>query len=107
MISDGPTPEAMSQQILSVAPILRGQTPQNTSGPSTQTHQQSAPPPPASNDLIDFGQSDSPTSVPGNGQPPPSMGNLHDLRDPLEPGYPVKRVDTLTSDLDEFVDAKS
>ncbi|KAL8907761.1 MAG: hypothetical protein Q9171_005719 [Xanthocarpia ochracea] len=104
---DGPTPEAMSQQILSVAPILRGQTPQNTSGPSTQIHQQSAPPPPASNDLIDFGQSDNLTSAPGDSRPPPSKDNPHDLRDPLEPGYPVKRVDTLTSDLDEFVDAKT
>lgn len=106
MGSDGPTPDAMSKQILAVAPILRGQTSQNNSIPSTKTHPTTAPPPAASNDLIDFGLSDNSTSVSGSGQAPLS-GNSHNLQDPLEPGQPVKRVDTLTSDLDEFVDAKS
>ncbi|KAI4223370.1 MAG: hypothetical protein LQ349_007439 [Xanthoria aureola] len=104
---DGPTPDAMSEQILSVAPIVRGQTSRNNnSSTSLKTQSAAAPPPAASNDLIDFGQSDDSTSVSGNGQAPP-VGTSHGLQDPLEPGQPVKRVDTLTSDLDEFVDAKS
>ena len=64
------------------------------------------PPLAASDDLIDFGQSDNSTFISSNGQNHPS-GNTHNLQDPLVPGQPVKRVDTLTSDLDEFVDAKS
>ena len=103
--SDGPTPEAMSQQILSVAPILKGQTSQNTAFSSRKTNIAAAPPPAASDDLIDFGQSDNSTLAPGNGQTHPP-GESHNLQDPLTPGQAVKRVDTLTSDLDEFVDAK-
>lgn len=63
-----------------------------------------APPLAASDDLIDFGQSDKSALISSNGQNYPS-GNTHNLQDPLMPGEPVKRVDTLTSDLDEFVDA--
>lgn len=104
----------MSQQILSVAPILNGQTSHSLppSQPSTQPsqpqQQQNGPP---SNDLIDFGQPSNSSSVPvsstGQAQQQHSQ-SLLDLQDqPEEPGHPVKRVDTYTSDLDEFVDATS
>ncbi|KAI4249707.1 MAG: hypothetical protein L6R40_000496 [Gallowayella cf. fulva] len=106
---NGPTPQEISQQILSVAPILRGQTAQSHSiTQQSQTHQTNGPPGPASNDLIDFGQPN--PSAPMSGQahePSQVQGNLLDLQDPPEAGHPVKRVDTFTSDLDEFVDAKS
>ncbi|KAI4178637.1 MAG: hypothetical protein LQ346_007375 [Caloplaca aetnensis] len=110
---DGPTPEAKVQQILSVAPILPGQTPQShTSNGSSQSHQPNALPPAASGDLIDFGQSHNPTpnstsAQSAQPQQEQSQKPLLDLQDPLEPGHPVRRVDTMTSDLDEFVDAKS
>ncbi|KAL9019261.1 MAG: hypothetical protein Q9185_003435 [Variospora sp. 1 TL-2023] len=108
---DGTTPEAMSQQILSVAPILRGQTSQfHVNNTPSQSHQPHALPPTASGDLIDFGQSHNPipnsTSTQSH-QPPQGQAALFDLQDAPEPGHPVKRVDTFTSDLDEFVDAKS
>lgn len=108
MISDGPTPEAKEQQILAIAPILPGQKSQNhfdltPSEPQpSQTANFSA-----SNDLIDFGQSEAPLAPTSNNaqheffaRPPQG------LQEPLEPGQPVKRVDTFTNDLDEFVDAK-
>ncbi|KAI4185513.1 MAG: hypothetical protein L6R41_004083 [Letrouitia leprolyta] len=109
---NGPTPNAMSQQILSVAPVLRGQTSQSQySNGLLQSHQSHAQPAAASGDLIDFGQSTNPTpnstSTQQQQQPPQAQTPLLDLQDPLEPGHPVKRVDTFTSDLDEFVDAKS
>ncbi|KAL8943182.1 MAG: hypothetical protein Q9216_001236 [Gyalolechia sp. 2 TL-2023] len=109
---DGPTPEAMSRQILSVAPILGGQTSQSHhgNGPS-HSHQSHAQPDAASGDLIDFGESTNPipnsTSTQQQRQPSQAQTPLLDLQDPLQPGHPVKRVDTLTSDLDEFVDATS
>lgn len=111
MSSDGPTPDALSQQILSVAPILRGQSSQShASSTPSQSHQPHAQPPAASGDLIDFGQSHDPipnsTSTKSH-QAPPSQAALLDLQDALELGQPVKRVDTFTSDMDEFVDAKS
>lgn len=105
--SDGPTPEAMSQQILSVAPIVRGQTSQTH--PGNRPHQPHAQPAAASGDLIDFGDSTNPTpnstSTQQQRQSSQAQTPLLDLQDPLEPGHPVKRVDTFTSDLDEFVDA--
>ncbi|KAI4173779.1 MAG: hypothetical protein LQ343_002782 [Gyalolechia ehrenbergii] len=104
---DGPTPEAMSQQILSVAPIVRGQTSQTH--PGNRPHQPHAQPAAASGDLIDFGDSTNPTpnstSTQQQRQSSQAQTPLLDLQDPLEPGHPVKRVDTFTSDLDEFVDA--
>ncbi|KAI4130111.1 MAG: hypothetical protein LQ338_001886 [Usnochroma carphineum] len=106
---DGPTPDAMSQQILSVAPILRGQTWQSLSSKGPP-HQPNAQPPAASGNLIDFGQSHNPTPNSTSTQPQhPSQNQapLLDLQDPTEPGHAVKRVDTATSDLDEFVDAQS
>jgi hypothetical protein len=65
-------------------------------------------------DLIDFGQTDS--SVPAQYIPArgPSLQQqtmqqapnaTAGLQEPLMPGHPVKRVDSLTKDLDEFVDA--
>ncbi|KAL8736339.1 MAG: hypothetical protein Q9181_002467 [Wetmoreana brouardii] len=103
---DGPTPDAMSQQILSVAPILKGQIPPsqsrqtNASQIASSSHQ---------NDLIDFGQSSSSSvqMTQGQRQHSQTQAPLLDLQDENAPGEPVKRVDTFTSDLDEFVDAKS
>ncbi|KAL9615367.1 MAG: hypothetical protein Q9167_000195 [Letrouitia subvulpina] len=105
---DGPTPEAKEQQILAIAPILPGQKSQNhfNMTPSEPQPSQTANFG-RSSDLIDFGQSEAP--------PVPTSNNAqHEffarppqgLQEPLEPGHPVKRVDTLTNDLDEFVDAK-
>ncbi|KAL8835983.1 MAG: hypothetical protein Q9170_003106 [Blastenia crenularia] len=109
---DGPTPDAMSQQILAVAPILPGQTFQSHSGNGTaQSYQPHSQPDSASGNLIDFGESKNPipNSTSTQQQQPSSQAQapLLDLQEPIEPGYPVKRVDTYTSDLDEFVDAKS
>ena len=118
--SDGATPEEKTKQILAVAPILKGQTAsQNTKAASPQpAPQPSSQPQPlqqptSSNDLIDFGQSDSlpASSVPERNsslqqqtmQQPTYAPS--ELQEPLMPGQPLKRVDTLTKDLDEFVDA--
>lgn len=95
MSSDGPTPEAMTQQILSVAPLLRGQTSQSlNSAQKSQSYEAQPSHGAISNDLIDFGQLSASAPVSGQAQ------------QQNEPGYPVKRVDTMTSDLDEFVDAE-
>ena len=108
--SDGPTPEAKSQQILALAPKLRGQPSKDRfeiSPSYTQTSQKpQAAPTAVENNLIDFGPSDAPSATPHQTEQKPSHAPLLDLQEPLQPGYPVKRVDTLTEDLDEFVDAK-
>ncbi|KAL8719138.1 MAG: hypothetical protein Q9225_003827 [Loekoesia sp. 1 TL-2023] len=109
---DGPTPDAMSQQILSVAPILKGQNSKTHFGNgSSQNHSSNAQPAAATGNLIDFGESQNPipnsTSTQQQQQPPQGQTPLLDLQDQHEPGHPVKRVDTFTSDLDEFVDANS
>ena len=121
--SDGTTPEEKTKQILAVAPILKGQTAsQNTKAaspekaqPAPQSSSQSQPQqqPSSSNDLIDFGQSDSlpASSVPERNsslqqqttQQPTNVPSR--LQEPLMPGQPLRRVDTETKDLDEFVDA--
>ena len=122
--SDGATPEEKTKQILAVAPILKGQTAsQNTKAaspekaqPAPQSSSQAPPqqqPPLSSNDLIDFGQSDSlpASSVPERNsslqqqtmQQPTNVPS--GLQEPLMPGQPLRRVDTETKDLDEFVDA--
>ncbi|KAL8956362.1 MAG: hypothetical protein Q9183_006320, partial [Haloplaca sp. 2 TL-2023] len=107
--SDGPTPDAKSQQILSVAPILPGQTSQSLNGAhSSQSYQTQSSQGKNSNDLIDFGQA-SDSSGARLGQAPPQQPktqDLLDLQDQPGPGQPVQRVDTMTSDMEEFVDAK-
>ncbi|KAL8802353.1 MAG: hypothetical protein Q9200_006605 [Gallowayella weberi] len=109
-IRNGSTPDEMSKQILSVAPILRDQTAQSSHSSQTNGPPPAAPP----HDLIDFGQPSASAPQSGKTQQPPQtqkpsqvQGNLLDLQDPPEVGHPVKRVDTFTSDLDEFVDAQS
>ena len=121
--SDGATPEEKTKQILAVAPILKGQTASQNNKAASPQKAQPAPQPPSqpqpqqqptsSNDLIDFGQSDSlpASSVPERNsslqqqtmQQPANAPS--GLQEPLMPGQPLKRVDTLTKDLDEFVDA--
>ena len=67
---------------------------------------------------MDFDEIDSRPSNTGNSLPAPTvapnrqpspqpMKGAHPagLQEPLQPGQPIKRVDTLTSDVDEFVDA--
>ena len=122
--SDGPTPEAKTKQILAVAPILKDQPASQDSNPVPPQHAQHTPQKPSQSqqrpagqgqkDLIDFGQTDSSvpaSSVPARGsslqqqttqQPTSAPAGL---QEPLMPGHPIKRVDTLTKDLDEFVDA--
>ena len=115
--SDGPTPEAKTKQILAVAPILKAQPASQDSNPvppQQPSHSQQQPAGQGQKDLIDFGQTDSSvpaSSVPARGsslqqqttqQPANAPAGL---QEPLMPGHPIKRVDTLTKDLDEFVDA--
>jgi hypothetical protein len=74
--SDGSTPKKQTEQILAVTPILRGQSrteknpippphtrsESSTTIPKTTASHPPLQPPPAENDLIDFGQNDGPTS---------------------------------------------
>ena len=115
--SDGATPEEKTKQILAIAPILRGQSlneqnktdsPHQSQGTSQQpnpSQQQSA----GHDDLIDFGQSNTApvASAPAvQGDPMHFQPNAPPgMQAPLQPGHPIKRVDTRTRDLDEFVDA--
>ena len=120
--SDGATPEEKAKQILAVVPIIKGQgqtASQSTKAASPEQAQpapsqpQPQQQPTSSNDLIDFGQSNSlpASSVPDRNsslqqqtmQQPTNAPS--GLQEPLMPGQPLRRVDTLTKDLDEFVDA--
>ncbi|KAL9633718.1 MAG: hypothetical protein Q9164_004538 [Protoblastenia rupestris] len=118
---DGETPEAKSQQILAIAPILKGQPampshqsnghPQQHKTPHQQSQHQRLSA--VQTDLIDFGQpnTSTPSTVPNNQAPYDHMAQQPanvpaGLQQSLQPGQPIKRVDTLTKDLDEFVDAK-
>jgi hypothetical protein len=119
---DGKTPEAVTEQILAIAPILPGQ---KRSGsfeipPHKQKQPQPAPPAPANGgmNLIDFddpplpppkevsdlkrGLMDEPEPFHSAGGTPPG------LQAPLIPqsGYPIKRQDTNSGEVDEFVDAE-
>jgi len=61
-------------------------------------------------DLLDFGQSSTPKPrAAPNPQAIQSQDIPSGLQQPLQPemGAPIKRQDTITSDVDEFVDAKS
>lgn len=98
---------------MTLAPILRGQ--QNKASLPHQS--QGAPQPPSRqqqqtighDDLIDFGQSNQApfTSAPvGQSDPVHFQPNAPPgMQASLQPGHPIKRVDTKTKDLDEFVDA--
>ncbi|MCJ1470095.1 hypothetical protein MMC07_008740 [Pseudocyphellaria aurata] len=108
---NGATPEIVSQQILAVAPILPGQrTSHQSNRPPTQNQptQQNYS---TEGDLIDFGQSEG--AAPAPAQQPPvrnplgqqPRGGPQELPQPM--GHPIVRQDTETSEVDEFVDAKS
>lgn len=132
--SDAPTPQGKAEQILSVAPILPGQSlhqpqsqqpnshdPMNNGPPQIPDQRQPQAPPQISHqvplsqaggDLIDFGdgnQLHATTQPAPMRQPSPyqAMGGAPSgLQEPLRPGQPLQRVDTATNDVDEFVDAK-
>jgi len=112
-------------QILAVAPILKGQsTFQQSSAPAQQpSHPQqgqqyssSSPQPQPQpqqqpgghSDLINFGQAETvPASVvPERGSSLQEQHAPPGLQQPMIPGAPLKRVDTATNRVDEFVDAK-
>lgn len=116
LLSDGATPQEKTKQILAVAPIIKGQSLSQHAAAPQQQHQQqfisqAQRQPTDHSDLIDFSQSDSATA----GAIPDRGSSLHHtaqntaplgLQEPLTPGAPLKRVDTATKELDEFVDAK-
>ena len=117
--SDGATPLEKTRQILALAPIVKNQPSiQQAAAPSAQEQQsvpqhqtQPARQPTNHSDLIDFGQAESapPAIIPDRGSSlnhtAPQAG-ISGLQEPLVPGAPLKRVDTATNELDEFVDAK-
>ena len=115
--SDGATPEEKAKQIVALAPILRGQehNQQSRASQPQQSHEKpQAPSRPqqqtaAHNDLIDFSPSNPfPNTTSPVGQTGPMQFQPHappGMQAPLQPGHPIKRVDTNTNDLDEFVDA--
>lgn len=109
---DGPTPEAKTQQILAVAPILKGQKAASSTHANGPSPIQNNHPHPLSamGDLIDFGSTAPPqkaTSSRPNHQMLPQLDNdPPGLQEPLQPGPPLKRIDTLEGSVDEFVDAK-
>ena len=118
--SDGKSPDAIAQQILAITPILKGQRPtQQTNMLQQHQHQQPSqsyvqPPAnvtPGNTDLIDFGNgSAGPTashSQPMQSQVTESQHVPYGLQEPLQPqiGEPIRRQDTTSSDIDEFVDA--
>ncbi|KAF2755250.1 putative oxysterol binding protein [Pseudovirgaria hyperparasitica] len=130
---DGKTPEEQTKQILQIAAIIPGQSPDRKF--SIPLHKASISDQPttnksevASDDLIDFGQSEPSATQPATrGIHPkghaPTSSNVDLLQEPLQPttnrlrnpGSPtstaskdsLKRRDSETDDLDEFVDAES
>ena len=111
MNSDGKTPQQKTQQILAITPIIKGQTSSPQHGippqqqqlpPQVQTH--ASPVSAGHGDLIDF--SSDPVAQPPASNPTTIQGIPQGLQQPLQPGQPIKRQDTFTSEVDEFVDAK-
>ncbi|MCJ1311047.1 Oxysterol-binding protein- protein 8 [Agyrium rufum] len=99
---DGKTPDAKAQQILSIIPILPGQP--NSSKPPQKASQASEAPQvqTATNDLIDFGNSEPQATV--NNMPPAHESAKASGKEE-EPSKPIRRQSTQTSLVDEFVDA--
>ncbi|MCJ1317998.1 hypothetical protein MMC15_003325 [Xylographa vitiligo] len=130
---NGATPEEKAKQILAITPILKSQKqveqPESSPQPQPQTQQVQNPPvpsktpiqhpptpitqvtpAPASNkqgDLIDFGNN-------GESERPILPPNTHYTQDnishpgpqePLQPGQPLKRQDSNSGAVEEFVDA--
>ncbi len=135
-VSDGRTPEEQVKQILQIAPILPGQTPdrrfsiperhprseqvqpaQQQAQPSQQQARPVQPPAPQPQqqhgDLIDFGQHDTQRGV---SQQQPSMPHQQPVGQTQIPqsqpaqsvgANRVARKDSETAEFDEFVDAES
>ena len=112
--SNAPTPDGKAQQILAIAPILKGQqSTQKFSVPApyyeaTHVPNSTSQPPIGSADLIDFRQG---APVPAQ-QMAPKQARQSDNAPPglQEPqnsdlNQPLKRQDTATDEVDEFVDA--
>ena len=124
MTSDGPTPEAKVKQILAIAPILPGQSMSQTHSRSHQSNgsipqpsehtdraPSHSPQPHPTSDLIDFGQSSQPAQQQQQSSNQHVLESQHmtqGLQEPLEPEnrIPIKRQDTITKEVDEFVDAE-
>jgi len=123
----GDTPKAVADQILAIVPILPGQkqSKEFEIPPHKQKEERPAPPPPANNgmgnNLIDFDDHPPPaqaqhkavSDVKGRYADEPE--SLHStggvpagLQAPLIPdvGHPIKRQDTNSGEVDEFVDAE-
>ncbi|MCJ1380593.1 hypothetical protein MMC17_003701 [Xylographa soralifera] len=130
---DGATPEEKAKQILAITPILKSQKEAERLEPSQQLQPQSQqaqnPPrplkspiqhatataipissPPASSkqgDLIDFGnnaESERPNLPPNTHYTQDNISHPG-LQEPLQPGQPLKRQDSNSGAVDEFVDA--
>ena len=134
------SPEKQVEQILAIAPIIPGQEaskdfsqakslpsqqnkplpdpPQEAQHPQQQSQQpqstQKQPQPSQQhqgNDLIDFGQNDTPPEAAGSQRPPtipPQQTAESKLQEPLmpEPGNPVRRMDSMGNE-DTFIDAET
>ena len=104
------------QQILSVAPILKGQKPAPVNATSHVNGAASGRSQSTSDDLIDFGHSVGSEAAQKSSQqpsqsirskPPQESHDLLGLQEPLRPDQPAQRVDSLEGSIDEFVDARS
>ena len=110
-IRDGKTPQNKVEQILAIAPILPGQEttmPSTPARPIAQGNGASSNirPQQANNDLIDFGDElKTPKAVPSHhpqqSQQPEQFASLNELQEPK-----LRRQDTDTQSVDEFVDAQ-
>ena len=79
--------------------------------PQAQSQARQPPVSASGGDLIDFGSDH--VAQPSESNPTMMQTNtsqIHGapqgLQQPLQPGQPIKRQDTITSEVDEFVDAK-
>lgn len=133
--SDAPTPAEQTKQILAVAPILSGQHgneknpippfhPQSVAGqPAAVAAAPAQQPPVTTGDLIDFGQSSTPARTAAaidieqtlrstsTSQPGSNQGPLLNFHEDLQSNIPavdqkLKRQDTETQSVDEFLDAE-
>ncbi|MCJ1476287.1 hypothetical protein MMC13_004953 [Lambiella insularis] len=127
---NGKTPEEKTQQILAIAPIVKGQKqsassvsqqqqqanhnllqntpPTQRSSPSQSRMQQASAPASSGNvDLIDLGHDMRPNRpfIPANTHITHDDMSQAGLQEPLLPGQPIKRLDTNSGGVEEFVDA--